>query len=125
MNEGNYFSEVAMKDSPKKKLRLGLRDGSVTSEKIAAGSITAEKIADGTITANKLVKGMFDGIEDKLKDGSITTEKLKDGAVTGSKIANGSIGTGHIVDKSVTAEKLAEAVATEELTNAEIDKMFE
>lgn len=41
MNKGNYFSEAAMKDSPKKKLRFELRDGSVTAEKIAAGSITA------------------------------------------------------------------------------------
>ena len=121
MNKGNYFSEAAMKDSPKKKLRFELRDGSVTAEKIAAGSITAEKIVDGTITANKLVKGMFDGIEDKLKDGSITTEKLKDNAVTENKIANGSITSSKIAAGSV---KLDGAVATQELSNAEIDAMF-
>lgn len=54
MNKENYFSEAAMKDNPKKKIRLEIRDNSVTEKKIAENAITTDKIYDGAVTKDKL-----------------------------------------------------------------------
>lgn len=54
MNKENYFSEAAMNDNPKKKIRLEIRDNSVTEKKIAENAITTDKIYDGAVTKDKL-----------------------------------------------------------------------
>lgn len=54
MNKENYFSEAAMKDNPKKKIRLEIRDNSVTEKKIAENAVTTDKIFDGAVTKDKL-----------------------------------------------------------------------
>lgn len=41
MNKEKCFSEAAMKDNPKKKIRLEIRDGSVTKAKLADDVINA------------------------------------------------------------------------------------
>jgi starvation-inducible outer membrane lipoprotein len=67
-----------------------IRDGAVTSEKIAAGAVTTSRIADGAVTSPKI------------QDGAITTTKIQDGAVTTQKLA----------DNSVTSDKMSQMPLT-------------
>lgn len=76
MNKGNYFSEAAMKDIPKKKLKLEIRDGSVTEKKIANNAVTTDKIKDGAVTYEKLSEGITSDIKNDVVES--TYEKMKD-----------------------------------------------
>lgn len=49
MNKEKYFSETTLIDNPIKKLKLKLRKGSVTTDKIADGAVTADKLSDGIV----------------------------------------------------------------------------
>ena len=62
MNKENYFGEAAMKDNPKKKIRLEIRDNSVTEKKIAENAVTTDKIYDGAVTKDKLSNDVLNGI---------------------------------------------------------------
>ena len=55
---------------------ISVKDGGITSDKIADGAITTDKIADGAITT------------DKIAENAITGDKIVDGAITGDKIAS-------------------------------------
>lgn len=44
MSIENHFSEASIRDKPVKKLKLKLREDSVTTDKIANGSVTSEKL---------------------------------------------------------------------------------
>lgn len=76
MNKGNYFSEAAMKDIPKKKLKLEIRDGSVTEKKIANNAVTTDKIKDGAVTYEKLSEGITSDIKSDVVES--TYEKMKE-----------------------------------------------
>lgn len=76
MNKGNYFSEAAMKDIPKKKLKLEIRDGSVTEKKIANNAVTTDKIKDGAVTYEKLSEGITSDIKNDVAES--TYEKMKE-----------------------------------------------
>lgn len=76
MNKGNYFSEAAMKDIPKKKLKLEIRDGSVTEKKIANNAVTTDKIKDGAVTYEKLSEGITSDIKNDVAEK--TYEKMKE-----------------------------------------------
>jgi hypothetical protein len=76
MNKGNYFSEAAMKDIPKKKLKLEIRDGSVTEKKIANNAVTTDKIENGAVTYEKLSEGITSDIKNDVVES--TYEKMKD-----------------------------------------------
>ena len=67
-----------------------IRDGAVTTEKIALGAVTTSRIADGAVTSPKI------------QDGAITTTKIQDGAVTTQKLA----------DYSVTSDKMSQMPLT-------------
>ena len=54
MNKEKYLGEAFLKDDPKKKLNFTLRDGCVTTEKLANGAVTSDKIADGAIDLSKV-----------------------------------------------------------------------
>jgi len=56
-----------------------LKDGSVTSAKLAADAVGPRELADGAVFTNHL------------QDGAITTPKLLDNAVTTAKIADGNV----------------------------------
>jgi len=53
-----------------------LKDGSVTSAKLAADAVGPRELADGAV------------FTDHLQDGAVTTAKLHDGAVTDAKVSN-------------------------------------
>lgn len=76
MNKGNYFSEAAMKDIPKKKLKLEIRDGSVTEKKIANNAVTTDKIKNGAVTYEKLSEGITSDIKNDVVES--TYEKMKE-----------------------------------------------
>lgn len=97
-----------------------IADGAVTTSKIADGNVTTAKLADGAVTTNKIADGnvttakLADGAvtTDKIADGNVTTAKLADGAVTTSKILDGAVTTAKLADASVTTEKLADGSVT-------------
>lgn len=94
MNKGNYFSEAAMKDIPKKKLKLEIRDGSVTEKKIANNAVTTDKIKNGAVTYEKLSEGITSDIKNDVVES--TYEKMKEkflpltgGTIEGEKKTTG------------------------------------
>ncbi len=76
MSKGNYFSEAAMKDIPKNKLKLEIRDGSVTERKIANNAVTTDKIKDGAVTYEKLSEGITSDMKNDVAEK--TYEKMKE-----------------------------------------------
>lgn len=104
MNKENYFGESAMKDNPKNKIKLEIRDGSVVERKIAENAVTTGKIANSSVT------------EEKIMDGAVTTNKIHYDAVTTETINNSAVTTDKINDDAVTSEKIAEgAVSMDEI----------
>ena len=81
-----------------------IKDGAITSGKIAPNAVTSDHIAANAVAT------------EDIKDGAITREKIRDGSVTKEKMADGIIGTAEIIDGSITAAKLA----TNSVTNAKI-----
>ncbi|MBU3679412.1 MAG: hypothetical protein FGM32_07370, partial [Candidatus Kapabacteria bacterium] len=63
-----------------------IREGAVTTEKIALDAVTTSRIANGAVTSAKI------------QDGAVTTMKIQDGAVTTQKIA----------DYAITSEKMSQ-----------------
>lgn len=78
MGNEKYFSEAAIKDSPEKKIKLTIRDGSVVTDKLANGAVTSEKIRDGAVTADKIAKDIVDGIAQKVYNGIYDEIELSD-----------------------------------------------
>lgn len=101
---------------------LDLKDGAVSTDKIAADAVTEEKIANGAVTEEKLesVKDLAadestltmtedaNGFTFGVKDGSIGTQQLADESVTTEKIPNFTIKTSQIQNFQITNEKLAD-----------------
>lgn len=54
MGKENYLGESAMKDNPKNKIKLEIRDGSVTERKIADEAVNTRTIEDKSVTNVKL-----------------------------------------------------------------------
>ena len=108
INKGNYFSEAAMKDIPKKKLKLEIRDGSVTEKKIANNAVTTDKIKDGAVTYEKLSEGITSDIKNDVAES--TYEKMKeeflplDGGTIG-QIPSITLKWGNITTKGVRSFK--------------------
>ena len=74
MNKEKYLGEAFLKDDPKKKLNFTLRDGCVTTEKLADGAVTSDKIADGAIDLSK-VKIDLDSLAKLNKDNTFVDSK--------------------------------------------------
>lgn len=74
MNKEKYLGEAFLKDDPKKKLNFTLRDGCVTTEKLADGAVTSDKIADGAIDLSK-VKIDLDSLAKLNKDNTFIDSK--------------------------------------------------
>lgn len=134
-----YIGEAALKDKPGKKLGLIIRDGSVTTNKIADENVTTEKVANEAVTTSKIAEqavtnsklGNNAVVERVIDEGAVTTPKIASEAVVTDKIANenvtneklagDSVTTSKIKDESVTTEKLAESsVETSKIKNEAI-----
>lgn len=63
MNKEKFIGESTIRDAPHKKLSLVLRDGAVTTDKIADEAVTTEKIADGAVTKDKFSDNILDDIK--------------------------------------------------------------
>lgn len=50
-----YISEALLRDKPRKALKLAIKDGAVTSPKIADSAVTEDKLADDSVSTDKLV----------------------------------------------------------------------
>jgi len=66
---------------------MSIKNGGVSTAKLADDSVTAAKIAAGAVGASEIADGSVGNAE--LADGAVTTAKIGDGAVTGAKIAGG------------------------------------
>ena len=69
-------------------------------------AITKDKIRDGNVTTEKLAEGAVS--TDKLPDGAVKTPKIADKNITTSKLADGAVSTSKIADQNVTKEKIAD-----------------
>lgn len=54
MSKDKYFGESPIKDSPSTKLRIVIKDDSITTSKLKDNAVTKEKLADGVISMSKL-----------------------------------------------------------------------
>lgn len=139
MRTEKYIGEAALKDKPGKKLGLIIRDGSVTTNKIADENVTTEKVANEAVITSKIAEqavtnsklGNNAVVERVIDEGAVTTPKIASEAVVTDKIANenvtneklagDSVTTSKIKDESVTTEKLAESsVETSKIKNEAI-----
>lgn len=71
-----------------------LKDGIVTSGKLAANSVTSAKIVDGTIATADLASSAVTTA--KIADSNITTAKIAASAVSNAKLASKAVKTGNI-----------------------------
>lgn len=89
---------------------LSIKDGGVTTEKIADGAVTRENIAPAAIGATRLAT---DSVQtEKIQAAAVTTVKIADEAVTNAKISDGAVSTAKIADANVTTAKIADEAIT-------------
>lgn len=100
---------------------LDLKDGAVSTDKLATGAVTEEKLANGSVTEDKLhaMKGLFadettltiaedaNGFTLSVKDGGVSSEKIADAAVTNEKLATGAVIENKIAAGAVSRDKIA------------------
>lgn len=84
-----------------------IRDGSITSAKLATAAVIAAKLATGAVET------------DKLHDAAVTTAKIAALAITAAKIAEGAVTEAKIENGAVTEDKIAEGAVTTEKLDAE------
>ena len=93
----------------------GVKDGSITTAKLADNAVTNAKLADNAVTNAKLADNAVTNSTIanaavttlKIADEAVTSTELADNAVTFAKIAYGAVKTSSIYEGSVTAEKLS------------------
>lgn len=110
MNKENNFGESAMKDNPKKNIRLKIRDGSVVERKIAENAVTTGKIANSSVTEEKIMDGAV--TTNKIYHDAVTTETINNSAVTTEKIAEGAVSIDKIKDLAVVESKIDDKAVT-------------
>lgn len=117
MSKEKYLSESTIKETPKQRFSIKLKDGSITSDKITDGAITTPKIKDSSVTKEKLsedvqntlnnVGGKFDkssivqsiGLsEDKVMSQKAVTDELKDIHDTTDNIISVMVKNGFNID---------------------------
>lgn len=99
--EKNIIKDAVVEDK--------IKDGSVTTYKIASGNVTTDRIADSAIVTSKIAAR------------NITTDKIAEGAITSYEIGLLEVKTPNINDLAVTTEKInASAVTTDKIANYNI-----
>lgn len=66
--------------------QLQVKDGGITSAKLAANSVTADKIVDGAVGTAELAAGAVSTA--KIEGGAVSTDKVADRAITPAKISD-------------------------------------
>lgn len=119
MSKEKYIGEAALKDKPDKKLTLVIKNGSVTTPKIADENVTTEKVANEAVTTPKIAEQAI--TDNKLGDSAVVERTINEGAVTTPKIAPGAVETDKIANENVTNEKLAgDSVTTSKIKDESI-----
>jgi sulfur carrier protein ThiS len=91
-----------------------IKDGAITTTKVADNSISTPKLQALSVTTNELAAGSVSTA--KLQANSVTTGELAANAVTTAKLAAGSVTTNELSANAVTTAKLAtNSVTTNEL----------
>ena len=96
------------------KIDVQIKDGSITTSKIADEAVTEDKIADNAVATNYDSKGNVVNSKIKkdavyteaIRDETVTSEKIADQAVTGKKIANYTVSAMNLKDNSIGYPKL-------------------
>lgn len=70
------FGNAPLLEEVKKKLGLVIKDGAITTNKIADKAVTTDKLADNAVTTEKIADSAVS--TDKIKDKSITIDKVSD-----------------------------------------------
>lgn len=73
------FGNAPLLEEVKKKLGLVIKDGAITTNKIADKAVTTDKLADNAVTTEKIADGAIS--TDKIKDKSITSDKVSDALI--------------------------------------------
>lgn len=79
--------------------QLQVKDGGITSAKVAANAINASHIADGSVGTAELAAG------------AVSTGKIEAGAVTADKVAASAVGTDKVADRAITPAKISDPAA--------------
>lgn len=87
-----------------------IRNGAITSAKIADAAIQSAKIATAAITAAHIQDATI--LAAKIRDGEITNAKIADGAITSAKIGTATITSANIADGAITSAKIGSAAIT-------------
>lgn len=66
MSKEKYIGEALLKDKPKKKLSLIIKDGSVVTSKIADKNVTSDKLSDDVLVAGNIKYGEDGNVSDTL-----------------------------------------------------------
>lgn len=99
---------------------IHIQDRSIPGIKLEENTVTSAEIAIDAITANELADGSVDTAA--LQDDSISTPKYQDLSVTNAKLADGIDG-GKLIDGSVTADKLAGSIGSDQIDSIQLDKL--
>lgn len=121
---------------------LGIRDGAISTQKLADGAVTSSKLGDNSVSTSKLVDAsvtitkLAPGIipttlppsgpaggdltgtypNPLIAPDAVNSAKIADGSILTQDLANGSVITPKLADLSVTTPKIAD----ESVTNAKL-----
>ena len=88
---------------------IKVKDGGISTEKLAADSVTNEKLADNAVSTENIVNG------------TILTEDFANNAITSSKIVNRTIVEEDLANGAVTSQKIEnETIIKQDLANGAV-----
>jgi hypothetical protein len=93
-----------------------IKNGAVTTQKLAGSAVKAKKISSNAVKGNKIADNAVKTSD--INNLAVTAEKLADGTITGAKIADNSIGDAKLSDYEVIGGSYILATATEGASDA-------
>ena len=121
LNKVETLARHGIKESRNEIVTHHLKDGLVTSSKIATLGVARTNIANDAIDGTKIADDSIDSEHyvdssidtQHIANANITTAKLDNNAVTTAKIADGNVTTAKIADANVTTAKIADGSVTD------------